>query len=200
MNRITIGLVGEKGAGKETFCKVFREVLRDQKILASVDQFRFSDTLTKTLEEYDIEVTRENQQALATFLRSLLPEAIANGMRKLLSSKRATVNILDGVRWPAEEEFVKGSSYSIMLYVTANADVRFGRLSKRKEKADEQGMTREQFDSQEKAATEIRIREIGSRADFKIENNRDDDGCADLRKRIRIFVKRKVIPMLRAKK
>lgn len=199
MNRITIGLVGEKGAGKGIFVKIFQETLRANGILSIIDKVRFSDPLTKTLEDYGIETTRKNKQTLATCLRSMLAEAIANGARNLIATKRATVTILDGVRWPEEEKFVKESSNSIMLYVTANADVRFGRLSKRDENADEKGMTREQFDAQDQAETEIHIGTIGRRADFKIENNNDNDECADLRRKVRIFVRRKVLPLLKQK-
>ncbi len=194
MNRIVIGLVGEKGAGKGTFCKLFREVLAENGIITSVDEFKFSDPLRKTLDEYDIDTTRANLQDLAFFLNSRRAGAVTERMRKMLESNRAQVSILDGVRWLSDETFVHTLSDKVMLYVTASADVRFERLCGRNENVGEKGMTREQFDSEDKAETEIYIPEIGIRADWEIKNNTNDREV--LKQEIRAFVACKIMPLI----
>ncbi len=197
MNRITIGLVGEKGAGKGTFCKLFREVLAENGIITSVDEFKFSDPMRKTLDEYDVDITRANLQDLAYFMNSRRPGAVTERMRKMLEANRAQVSILDGVRWPSDEKFIRTLSGGILLYITARSDVRFGRLGGRDENVGEKGMTREQFDAEEKAETEIFIPEIGIRADWEIKNNSNDREI--LKKEIRSFVSCRVIPAMNAK-
>lgn len=194
--RIVIGTIGEKGAGKETFYKLLMEVVRDNKILSSLEQFRFSDPLRKTLDDYDIDVTRPNLQDLASLLERFRRGAVTNGLKKLLELKRAKINVLDGVRWPSDEKFIRSESFNIMVYVTANADIRFERLRNRGEKAKEKGMTRKQFNKEEKAATEIYIPKIGKRADFKIIN---EGTLEEYKKQVQKFFDKLLKPMLKKK-
>ena len=58
-----------------------------------------------------------------------------------------------------------------MVYVTADPQIRFGRLRARSQRAGEKDMSKEDFLRQENALTESFIEELGKQADFPIDNN-----------------------------
>lgn len=161
-----IGLVGEKGSGKDTFAKYLQEI-SDKKIA----HIRFSDLLKQTLKLWDLPLTRANLQKLAQVLEDFGAGTVAHGLEKQIQSTQADIIILDGIRWEPDVELLKKFPEHILVYITADPKLRFERLKNRGEKIGEAEMTFEQFSDEEKAPNELLIREIGSKADVKIENN-----------------------------
>lgn len=164
---LLIGLVGEKGSGKETFGNLLMEIVKDKKII----RIRFSDILNYTLKLWDLDSTRENLQNLAIAMdgaygAGTLSQAIA----KQIKDSSADIVILDGIRWKSDVDLLKSFPKNILVYITADLDIRYHRLKLRREKKDE-AKSYEQFMREEKAQNELQIPQIGFGADVKIENN-----------------------------
>lgn len=164
--KLIIGLVGEKGSGKETF----GNYLLDKKSL-SIERIRFSDLLKETLSLWDIPHTRENLQKIVVVMDNAFGKGtLSNAVLKRVYKLNANIIIIDGVRWLTDEEFIRKFPKNLMVYITANVKTRFERTKKRLEKVGE-GKSYAQFLREEKAKNELLIGKIGGRADVKIENN-----------------------------
>jgi len=163
---ILIGLVGEKGSGKDTFAKYLTEISSK-----NIIHIRFSDLLKQTLKLWDLPISRANLQKLAQVLEEFGSGTIAHGIEKQISETNAEIIILDGIRWKPDVELLKKFTNHKLIYITADPKLRFERLKDRGEKIGESEMTYEQFIEEENATNELLIPEIGARADVKIENN-----------------------------
>lgn len=181
-----IGLVGEKGSGKETFGNFLMET-SPKKISGAflrIRRIRFSDILNQTLMLWTIPKTRENLQHLAVvmdtgFGTGTLTDSISNKIKRI----DADIVILDGVRWETDEMLVRNFPKNYLIYITADADLRFERLKKRSEKKGE-AKTLTQFLKSEKAKNELLIQKIGKRANVRIVNNGTFE---DLKKQVENF-------------
>ena len=161
-----IGLVGEKGSGKDTFSRYLTEI-SDKKI----NHIRFSDLLKQTLKLWDIEPSRAHLQKLAQLLEDFGSGTVAHGLEKQIEETEADIIILDGIRWKPDVELLRKFPDHKLVYITANPKLRFERLKNRGEKTGESEMTYDQFQEEENAENELLIPEIGSEADARIENN-----------------------------
>lgn len=162
---LCIGFVGENGAGKSTALRMIREALPQ----FSAKELRFSATLSATLKIWGIEENRANLQLLA----QVMDNAYGKGsLSRALCAQARGMNedllFLDGVRWPTDEVAVRSFPSNLIIYVTAPQDVRFKRLTGRKEKAGEGSMSWEQFLKEDAALNEQFTKDIGSRADHVI--------------------------------
>lgn len=173
-----IGLVGEKGSGKDTFAKYLQEI-SEKKIV----HIRFSDLLKQTLKLWDLALTRANLQKLAQVLEDFGSGTVAHGLEKQIQDTNADIIILDGIRWKPDVELLKKFPEHKLVYITADSKSRFERLKTRGEKDGEAEMSYKQFMEEEKAPNELLIPEIGAEADLKIENNSSiEDFDKDIRK------------------
>lgn len=166
----TIALVAESGAGKGLFIEIMGKLLPNQRIIV----VRFSDVLCDILDMLGIEKFRNNIDTLVTALREAFHnEGLLNqAMRKRLQeTTEADIVILDGLRKEKEIPLVRERG-GLLVYITADKKVRYGRLKARAEKSDEIGMTWERFVEQDNAAPQLQIRHIGeTMADATLENN-----------------------------
>ena len=163
---LLIGLVGEKGSGKDTFAKYLQEISNKE-----ITHIRFSDLLKDTLKLWDLPITRANLQKLAQVLEDFGAGTVAHGLEKQIQNSNAQIIILDGIRWKPDVELLKRFPDHKLVYITAEPKLRFERLKERGEKTGESEMTYDQFEEEEQAPNELLIGEIGADADIKIENN-----------------------------
>lgn len=176
--KVIIGLTGEMGSGKDTFCSYVKENYEN------VFVFRFSDPLTEILKMFFDDVRREDQQWLGPMLKQkfgsdILLEAL---IRKAKNIEEGII-IFNGIRAEGEAESIKKIGGKIM-YVTAEAKKRWERVCKRGEKADD-NVPYEKFLEMHNAETEIPIPKIGREAEIKIENNgTKEDFYAEIKKAI----------------
>ncbi len=173
-----IGLVGEKGSGKQTFVNFLKEILRlpsvaqDYSKETQIRQVRFSDILAQTLMIWDIPNTRANLQKLSLIMEEGFGQAsLANAAKFSIEGDHAEVLIFDGIRRQTELDLVKNMPNSILIYITADQKLRYERLKLRSEKVGEVGLTFEQFLEEEKSKAEINIPTLGKKADKRLENN-----------------------------
>jgi len=170
MPKVIIGLIGETGSGKDTFCDYVKKTVKQP-----VFCFRFSDPLSEVLKIFFDKVKKEDQQWLVGHLRYRFGENIlGEAMNKKIKNIKEGLIILNGVRMPQEVKMIKAMGGKT-IYLTADFKIRLERVNRRKEKKDD-ASSYKKFLEKEKAKSEIKIPEIGKKADFKIENNgsRDD--------------------------
>jgi dephospho-CoA kinase len=165
MAEIIIGLVGETGSGKDTFCDYIKKTVKEP-----VFYFRFSDPLSEVLKIFFEEVKKEDQQWLVGHLRKRFGENIlGEAIKKKIKNIERGIIILNGVRMPQEVKMIKEMNGKI-VYITADPKLRWERVNKRGEKKDD-SVSYEKFLEIEKAKSEVLIPKIGEKVDFKIKNN-----------------------------
>ncbi len=159
-----IGIVGEIGSGKDTFCNFVKDNYKNVYFL------RFSDGLTEALKVFFDEIKRDDQQWLSTQLRERFGQDIlVKALIKKVNSLNDGIIILNGVRRPGDFEALKQIGGKL-IYITAEPKIRWERVIIRKEKADDD-VPFEKFLEMGKAEAEQQISIIAAEADFKIENN-----------------------------
>lgn len=164
---LVLGIVGEKGAGKDTFVLLLKKILTDKKIA----HIRFSDHLRETLDLWHIPKTRENLQKLAVIFNEGYGDGtVADAVFARIKDLREQIICVDGVRWETDVKLIKKFPRNKLIYITAEPKTRFDRLKKRGEKVGEAEMDYSQFVKEEGAKNEVLIPQIGSLADFKIIN------------------------------
>lgn len=174
-----IGLVGEKGSGKQTFVNYLKEIAslpsaprNDKGEVLNIRQVRFSDILAQTLMMWDLPISRSNLQKLAVIMNDTFgAQALANAAKFSIEGDSADIIILDGIRREGEFKWTGSFEDNTLIYVTADQDLRYQRLKKRSEKVGEVGLTFEQFLEEEKSKAETEIPKISKKAQIKIENN-----------------------------
>lgn len=199
--KLVIGLVGEKGSGKQTFVNFLRQVvssivipseqseprdlvtstlsekdsstpLRSGRNDIIIRQVRFSDILGQTLLLWDIPNTRENLQKLSIAMKNTFgQEALSRAAEFNIKNETADIIVLDGARRESEIAIVRKQAPNLLVYITADQNLRYERLKNRSEKVGETGLSRKQFMQEEAVETETKIPELGAKADIKIENN-----------------------------
>lgn len=163
-----IGVVGENGAGKDTFTLFFRAAAAP----LTVSRVHFSDVLAQTLNLWGIPITRANLQNMAIIIDAQYGKgSVTRATEARIKKQKADIVIVEGVRWMTDIPMLKGFQDNMLVYITADQKTRYERMRKRAEKEDEAKKTYEQFLEEEKAATELDIPKIASGADIKIENN-----------------------------
>ncbi len=189
--KMVIGLVGEKGSGKGEFTNILRGLTPHVRLA----HHRSSDVLLQTLRLWNIEPTRENFNKLAPMMEKTYGTGIlSKAVRHYIASDPSPLVVYDGIRWASDVEALKSFDYAILLYITADEEIRHQRTKKRGEKVGESNASLEQFRLEEQAETERHIRIIGEeQADFPISNNGTPE---ELRRKITLFVETKIKPWL----
>jgi dephospho-CoA kinase len=179
MKKLVVGLVGEKGSGKETFGNLLQELLPEKKI----KRVRSSDVLVETLAIWGIEKTRENLQDLAIFMDDVFGDGtLSNVVKERINEAEADIVIFDGIRWLTDVEVIKSFNKHLLVYITAPLQIRFDRLRKRNEKTYEETTSFEQFIKEEQKENELLIPKIGDSGDIRIEN---DGSLEELRNKVK---------------
>jgi dephospho-CoA kinase len=158
-----IALIGEKLAGKDTVA----EYLIEQH---GAHHVKFSQILDEVLYVLNLEISRDNEIALVTALRSAFGNDVL--MKSLVKKAKDTtvpIILINGVRYPEELESLKKLKAKL-IYITAPLDLRYQRFMRRKEKSDDAMQTEQEFKDQETAVTEKFIKELGKKADATILN------------------------------
>ena len=182
--KLVIGLVGEKGSGKQTFVNFLKQIAPD----LNIRQVRFSDILAQTLLIWDIPITRSNLQKLSLVINNAFGQAsLANAAKFSIEGDNADIVIFDGIRRETEIKLIRKMKNNILVYIFAEQKLRYDRLKKRSEKVGEVGLRWEQFLEEENSPAESLIPILGKKADLKIINN---SSFADFKKEVGVFYKK----------
>jgi dephospho-CoA kinase len=170
-NKIVIGLIGEKGAGKGTVSKYLIENYQ-------AEHFGTSKILRRTIEDLHLPVTRDNLIKLALVLKEgFYPSIVIDALIADIEKSEASIVIADGIRMHGDVEPFRnkyGENFHL-IYVTAPIKLRYERTKARKEKVGEDLVTFEQFLAEEGRLTEVSIHEIGAGAEYLLDNNNNQD-------------------------
>ena len=163
--KLIIGLVGEIAAGKSTAIEYLKEKY-------NADSYRFSDPLRDVLDCLCLDMNRKNMQILSLILRENFGQDL---LAKIISERARNNNnaiiAIDGVRRPADIEYLKKLPEFKLVYITTDLKTRYERLTKRAENSDDTNKTFEQFKKDHEAETELEIPIIGQTASYKIDNS-----------------------------
>jgi len=166
MKKIIIGLVGETGAGKGAFVSYLQKKLKSKNFF----KLRFSDALSQALLIFFDEVKKQDQQWLGAVLREKFgQDVLAKSIEKKIKNIKNGLILVDGIRLKEEEDMIRKNGGKI-VYITAPSKIRWQRLGKRGEKKDDK-VSFNKFLKIEQAITERHIKEIGNRADYRIDNS-----------------------------
>lgn len=175
LKKLVIGLIGEKGAGKGTVSDYLVEKY-------GAVHYGASDILRKALADLNLPITRENLIKLAIAVKENFgPTFIIDSLITEMEKDNSDLIIADGIRMHGDvEPFIKkyGEKFHL-VYVSADVRTRYERTRARGQNDDEKEATFDQFLAEESEPTEVAIREIGAKANFKLNNNGTPE---DLRK------------------
>jgi len=165
-----LAFAGRNGCGKETAGKEMSEKL------GACERHTYSDILEQTYWLWGYrENSRGDLQMLSSFMREQKgQDALAQAMYAKCKAASSRWVVIDGWRRSADLDPLiaeLGLENIVPVWIEANADVRFGRLRIRGQKAGETSMTREVFDLQESAESERQLDAVRDFCRFKIENN-----------------------------
>ncbi len=163
--RHIIGLVGETGGGKDTVADYLQAHY-------GAALTRFSDPLKKALGLFFDAPSKADQAWLYGVFRERFGEDVLHtALARHIAKSDASLIVINGLRMPSDEVFVRALPQSSIMYITAPQEVRWKRVSGRGEKSDD-AQPFEIFQKFEAtAATERHVPAIGSRADVTINND-----------------------------
>lgn len=167
MNKMIIGIVGEIASGKTTVTDYLKQKYK-------AVSFRFSDILRDILKRLHLPEDRQNMQQLSSALRTHFSEDILSKvLTEDVKMAQAPVIITEGIRRPSDIEFLKNLEGFVLIALKTDAQTRFERLTKRSENPDDQEKTWEQFQKDNNAEAEQKIKDIAAMAKYTVENNGD---------------------------
>lgn len=169
--KIILGITGEMASGKDTVTKYLVEEYEAK-------QFRFSDPLRDILNRLHLPQNRKNLSDLSRVLRGgfgddILAHVIGNDAK----NDSHQLVVIDGIRRSSDIDLVRKLPEFTLVYVEADMRRRYERLTGRRQNADDQTKTFEEFQTDHLLETEVTIPSL--RADAKhIINN--DSSLEDL--------------------
>jgi dephospho-CoA kinase len=172
-----IGIIGEQASGKGAAADIIRKKYGGSRLTVS-------NLLRRTLDSLYLEPSRDNLINIALVLKQGFGDSVLmRAMIKEVEREDSDLVIVDGFRMPGDPEAFRaafGENFHF-IYVTADQRVRYERSVGRGEKAGESEASFEEFASKEALATEAKISEVATSADFKIINN---GNTAELEKQV----------------
>ncbi len=134
--------------------------------------FRFSTILRDILNRLYLEEKRENLQKLSTILRENFgQDVLSSATFQEIKNSKAEAIIVDGIRRQTDMKFLKDLPEFKLIYIEADVEKRYERISVRGENSDDNTKTFEQFKKELKQESETQIRDLRKIADYVIDNN-----------------------------
>ena len=138
--------------------------------------FRFSSILRDLLKRLGLPEIRENMVAMSEAVRHAFGEDI---LAKAMAHDAATTDqplvIIEGIRRKEDITYLKNLPNFVLVAIDADMRIRYERLVKRGENADDQTKTWDQFVADHDRSTEITITPVMAEARERIINNGTND-------------------------
>lgn len=165
MAKLILGLVGEMSCGKGT-------VAEHMKGKYHASAHRFSTILRDVLDRLYLEQSRGNIQILSEILRKNYGEDIfAKSMLHDIEHDGNDIVVVDGVRRIEDIGYLRELAHFKLIFIEADMQIRYDRLTSRRENSDDQVKTFEEFSHEHGADSELQIRELKNYADYVVDNN-----------------------------
>lgn len=147
-----IGLTGPKLSGKGTASNYLQEH-------HGAKAFSMSGILTDIVNRLYLPNSRANLIGIVTDLRArfgedILARVLQRDIEEYQKKYPEQLIVIDGIRMPSEVELFSQLPDFTLVYIDAPIEQRYNRATKRGEKEGETEMTFEEFQAEEKAATE----------------------------------------------
>lgn len=163
--KIILGLVGEIAAGKDTVAAYLKKKYSSQTI-------SFSQPLRDILDRLNLKQTRENMAWLGHDLRKKFGQnLLAKALDQQIKNSKNKIICLPNIRLPQDIKYLKKMPGFVLINIKAQPKIRYERLTKRSQNADDQNKTWTQFLKDAKLPTEINIRKLAKKARYQIDNN-----------------------------
>lgn len=167
MAKIILGLAAELAGGKGTAARYMAEKYEGS-------SHRFSTMLRDVLDRLYLEHSRGNMQNLSTIIRKTFGEdTMAKVMFEDTRKDQREVVAIDGVRRPADIEYLRQLPEFKLIYIDTSLENRYERIVKRGENPDDKSKTLEQFKKDQEGEADVQIRNLKAEADYVIDNNQD---------------------------
>jgi dephospho-CoA kinase len=165
MTKIILGLSGEIASGKGTVAKY----ICDKYDGAS---HRFSTMLRDVAKRMYLEENRENLQKISTIFRqNFFDDILSSVIAKDVENDPHQIIAIDGVRRLADIAYLQKLPGFKLVYINADVEKRFERITKRGENSDDNGKTLEEFKKDHEREAEMQIKDLKDKADFVVDNN-----------------------------
>ncbi len=165
MRKIIIGIAGEIVSGKDTVTHYL-----ENRYGARI--FFLSDPLRDVLDRLHLAQTRENLTRVSGAIRTEFGDNIlSHSIASDAANDPPSFVVIDGVRRQSDIEAVKELPEFSLLYVEADIKTRYERIVRRRQNADDETKTFEDFQKDHLLETEIGISALRSEARFIINND-----------------------------
>ena len=158
-----IGIIGPKGTGKDTLANYLADKYEGQ-------QHAHSEILYQILQILHLPSTRDNAIKLVKLRNIFGKNALIDALNKRIERDHAELEFITGIRFENEYNNIRSYPTNKIIYISAPVELRFQWQQKRNQRADDASMSFVEFIELEKRETEIYIKELGNKADYKIEN------------------------------
>lgn len=167
MAKLIIGITGLIASGKGTTAKYITQQY-------GASSHRFSTMLRDTLDRYYLPHTRENMVIVSEIMREYFGQDIlAKVLAEDAKNDRNDIIVIEGIRRMADIDHLQKLPNFILTRIIAEPEVRYARLIKRGENADDAQKTYEQFIRDHELPTEITVPDIMNHATEILDNNLD---------------------------
>lgn len=181
MEKIIIGIAGQIASGKDTVSKYLADKY-------GATRYGSSNVFRSTLRNLFLPETRENLQKISLALRQAFgDDLVARVLHQDISKTEGDFIVVDGVRRLSDILLLKQEPNFHLLYVDASIQLRYERIVKRVQNADDQTKTFEEFQQDNEREAEISIKALQSQADGVVENDGD---LEKLFQQVDVFIKK----------
>ena len=164
-NKIIIGFTGLLASGKGTAAKYLGERYR-------ASTYRFSSILRDICRRAHLAQTRDNFVKMSECLRDTFGEdLLSKAIAKDAETDDNPIVVVDGIRRIADIEHLQKLPNFVLTEISADPKIRFERLVKRGENADDNTKTFAQFLADHERSTEISILDVIPLANERINND-----------------------------
>ncbi|KKR48637.1 MAG: hypothetical protein UT86_C0004G0123 [Candidatus Magasanikbacteria bacterium GW2011_GWC2_40_17] len=163
--KVILGFTGLIASGKGTAAKYLEEK-------HGAATYRFSTMLRDILNRIYVKQTRDNLIRLSEFIRDAYGEDVmAKTIGQDAEKDERKIIVIEGVRRLADISYLGQLPNFVLVEIFADPKIRYERLIKRGENADDTKKTYEEFLADHQRSTELSILNVITQAKEKIDNN-----------------------------
>jgi uridine kinase len=161
-----IGIIGPKGAGKETIADHIEKKY-------GAGHHRHSEVLGDLLTILRVPKSRMNKIKLVQLRKVFGENVLINALNKKLDQENRPLQVVTGIRFDNELQNIRNFEQNLVIYIDAPIEKRYEWQKTRKQYEGDEDMGFDEFAKIEQEETEIHIQGLGESADHKIENTAD---------------------------